>query len=112
MPTQSRQRWPTCGLPYLINSLAPWNNDSDVNLNAPRLFSDAFYLAYLDGMAMIGMVTYTAASGSATRSDIRKFYNACLAESVKLHNTCLDLLLNKGLFPRPPFISTPDESKT
>lgn len=82
--------------------------DSDVNLNAPRLFTDSFYLSYLDGMAMMGIVAYGAGVCAATRLDIRKFYNHCLTESVDLHNSCLDALLRAGLFARPPFISAPD----
>jgi hypothetical protein len=83
--------------------------DADVNLTAPRLFSDTFYLNYLDGMSKLGMVSYTAAVASSSRRDIRHFYSECLAESDALLNKCEDILIAKGLFMRPPFISTPDK---
>lgn len=83
--------------------------NEDVNLSAPRLYTDTFYLNYIDGMAKLGMVSYTAAVASSSRRDIRNFYSSCLAESNELLNKCEDILIVKGLFMRPPFISTPDK---
>jgi hypothetical protein len=84
-------------------------SDADVNLTAPRLFSDTFYLNYINGMAKIAMITYSAAVASSSRRDIRDFYGACITESNALLNNCEDVLLAKGLFVRPPSISTPDK---
>jgi hypothetical protein len=83
-------------------------SDADVNLKAPRLFSDAFYVSYLHGMAMMGIVAYSAGSSTATRADIRQFYNKSLNESLDLRNKTLDVLLEAGLHARAPYISTPD----
>jgi len=33
--------------------------DNDVNINASRLFTDAFYLAYLSFMSRVAMHNYT-----------------------------------------------------
>jgi hypothetical protein len=84
--------------------------DADVNLTTPRLFTDIFYLNYIDGMYKMAMVTYTAAVASTSRKDIRNFYSACLAECDATLNQCDDVLIAKGLFMRPPVISTPDKA--
>ena len=83
-------------------------SEADINLKAPRLFSDSFYLHYLHGMAMMGIVAYSAGCFTATRSDIRQYFNECLNESLDLRNKTLNTLLATGLYARPPFISGPD----
>ncbi|WP_227940113.1 DUF3231 family protein [Alkalihalobacillus deserti] len=50
----------------------------DVNLNAPALFSDTFYLVYLRNMSRVGMQAYSAALPGVARADIRDFYNDVL----------------------------------
>lgn len=83
--------------------------DEDVNLGAPRLYSDAFYLKYIDGMAMVGMTSASAALAGATRDDVREMYTSLLMESVALHNTAIPILLDKGIYVRAPIISTPSQ---
>lgn len=83
--------------------------DADVNLTAPRLFTDSFYLNYIEGMAKLGMVAYNGAVASSSRKDIRNFYSACLTESNELLNKCRDILITKGLYTRSPVISIPDK---
>ncbi len=83
--------------------------DSDVNLSAPRLFSDSFYLFYLNQMAMSAMAASSSALSSSTRHDIREFFTTSVYEYVSLHNRSTELLLAKGLHTRPPFIPIPDK---
>jgi hypothetical protein len=49
--------------------------DGDVNLDAPRLFSDTFFLKYMHIMAAHGMTGYAVAFTTSVRSDMRKFYS-------------------------------------
>ncbi|WLD94682.1 DUF3231 family protein [Alkalihalobacillus sp. AL-G] len=81
----------------------------DVNLQAPRLFSDLFYLSYLKNMSILGMTASTLAIGLAARSDVVSFHKKVLADAVKLHKAAKEVMMEKGVYVRPPYISTPDE---
>lgn len=48
--------------------------DKDVNISAPRLFTDSFYLTYLGYMARIGMHNNTLIINQIARSDIRDYF--------------------------------------
>lgn len=83
--------------------------DEDVNIAAPRLFSDTFYLIYIQNMSRIGLIGYSLALPVIVRSDVRDFYNQCLASSAELSNQVTRVMQSKGVFSRPPYISTPDK---
>ncbi|RXT02821.1 DUF3231 family protein [Ammoniphilus sp. CFH 90114] len=82
--------------------------DGDVNLEAPRLFSDSFFLKYMHIMAAHGMTGYAVAFTTSARADMRKFYADCNNETIELFNRSLDLLLSKGLYTRPPYLHPPE----
>lgn len=86
-------------------------NENDVNLQAPRLYSDAFYLDYLKNMGKVGLATYGLALATSSRADIRSFYQKCAQEAAQLYQMTTEVLLSKGLFVRPPTITTPDKVK-
>ncbi|MBM7692152.1 hypothetical protein JOC77_001579 [Peribacillus deserti] len=78
--------------------------EGDVNLNAPRVFSDLFALRY---------IKYTAAAGTAAaanmlellaRKDVRELFTQILVKFTNLYNNATDLLLKKGTFIRSPTI--------
>lgn len=85
--------------------------DEDVDLSAPRLFSDTYWLKYLHVMTIHGLTGYAVSLTTATRSDIRDYYTKCNRSSTELYNKTIDVLLSKGVFPRPPYISTPDKAE-
>ena len=76
--------------------------DKDVNINAPRLFTDAFYLHYLSFMSRVAMHNYTLILNQIARSDIRAFFSKRIKESIDLYNNTTDLRLSKGIFIRAP----------
>lgn len=83
--------------------------DEDVNVNAPRLFSDTFMLLYLQNMAVIGMSGAGIAIGVSAREDVNDFFHEILASASELHNKARKVALSKGVYIRPPFISTPEK---
>ncbi|WP_409305003.1 DUF3231 family protein [Peribacillus sp. SCS-155] len=83
--------------------------EEDVNLRAKRLFSDTFYLHYLKNMSKGGLVTHGWALGNLYRHDIRSFAAKSIASSVELDNEIANVLLEKGLEARPPYIPYPQE---
>ncbi|WP_342042933.1 DUF3231 family protein [Bacillus sp. OTU2372] len=83
--------------------------EEDVNLSAPRLFSDEFILLYLHQVANLGLVFYSKAIAMTARKDVHDFYKECISSSTELNSRTKELLLTKGLYVRPPYI--PDESQ-
>ena len=83
--------------------------DEDVNLGAPRLFSDEFYLHYLNYTSKAGMSIYSIAIPIMTRGDIRDFYINALNSTVRLITEVNELLMAKGFYVKPPQIPTPEK---
>lgn len=84
--------------------------DSDVNYNAPWLYSDTFCLNYVGHLAKIGMVTYSGFVAMSTREDVCDFFTTGLQNVTALFNKYIDISLLKGLNPRHPFIEVPKEA--
>jgi hypothetical protein len=83
--------------------------DEDVNVTAPTLYSDIFYLIYLQNMSRTGLQAYSLGLPVVTRSDIVDFYHECLASSAELNMRTSKVMLSKGVYSRPPYISIPEE---
>ncbi len=81
----------------------------DVNLNAPRLYSDTFMLYYIQNMGSIGIISYSVALPNSARKDIREFYTSCLGSSAELFNQASNVMQEKGLFIRSPYIPYPSQ---
>ncbi|HEX6922184.1 MAG TPA: DUF3231 family protein [Bacillales bacterium] len=83
-------------------------SDKDVDLNAPRLFSDSFILYYIHQAGKLGINAMSVAVSLATRSDIYAHFAECLSEYVSLHKRTTDMLLSKGLYIRSPHMPSPE----
>jgi hypothetical protein len=81
----------------------------DVNIHAPRLFSDTFVMMYLRHMSILGMAASSAAIGLGTRPDVISFHKSVLKSAVGLQDLTRELMLEQGTYIRPPFISVPDK---
>lgn len=82
--------------------------EEDVNLAAPRLFSDEFCLIYTQIASIHGLAGYTAALSTNTRRDIRDYFVQNQNETMELFNRATDLMLEKGILSRAPFINPPN----
>ena len=76
--------------------------DSDVNLEAKKLYSDVFILNYLKFAAKFGMMNQGLALTMVTREDVRKFFDEYVDSYKDLSNRTDSLLLEKGLYMRCP----------
>nr|WP_263324596.1 DUF3231 family protein [Neobacillus sp. Marseille-Q6967] len=85
--------------------------DDDVDVSAPKLFSDIFILFYLKQMGSSGMGAYSLALGSSSRIDIREFFNHNLKTTAELYNKATTLSASKGLLIRPPYIQYPETAE-
>nr|WP_223701778.1 DUF3231 family protein [Sutcliffiella deserti] len=78
--------------------------EEDVDITAPRLYSDIYVLNFINQMSMVGLTTYGASLSGSTRADITDFYMECLSETMQLFKQSKDLLLSKGLYIRSPYL--------
>lgn len=85
-----------------------FHND-DVNLGAPRLVADEFYLHYLKYAAKAGLSLYSTAIPLMIRSDIKEFILECNKNTIELLVTLNDLLEEKGILMKPPLIPIPEK---
>lgn len=74
----------------------------DVDVNAPRLYSDSFVLNFINQMSKVGLTSYAGGVAASVRDDIKAYYMECLSETMQLYKKSTDLLLSKGLFVRSP----------
>lgn len=79
----------------------------DVNLNAPRLYTDDFFLFYIQNLGKLGMATYAMALSNAARSDIVQYFKQNLSTSADLLDQATQVKLTKGIFSRAPYIPKP-----
>jgi hypothetical protein len=84
-----------------------FKEDEDVNMTAPKLFSDAYLIYYLKQWSSIGLDAYSLALAMATRSDVFEYFSQCLEETKKLLDITKNVLLSKGLYIRAPYVTTP-----
>ncbi|SET56987.1 Protein of unknown function [Oceanobacillus limi] len=82
-------------------------SEEDVNLNAPRLFQDPFYLNYLYIMTLQGLTGYGLSVSTSIRNDLRKYYIECNQETMQLFDQTIDTMLSKGIYTRPPTLTPP-----
>jgi len=83
--------------------------NGDVNTNARRLFLDEFYLYYLKYAGKAGLSIYTIAVPLMTRPDIRDFFIHTVHSTIELMTNVNLILLEKGLFTKPPRIPYPEK---
>lgn len=83
--------------------------DKDVNLNAPRLFLDQFYVHYLKYTSKAAMSIYNVAIPLVYRKDVKEFFRYCMDSTMDLMDQIKDILMNKGFSMKPPIIPTPEK---
>lgn len=83
--------------------------EKDVNVKAPRLFTDTFFLMYLRHMSSLAMEASCMALRLAARPDVVTFHKRVLNKGEELQDKTRDLMLKQGIYARPPYISTPDK---
>lgn len=73
-------------------------NNSDLNLNAKRLFTDIFCLHYLHIMTLHGLIGHVTALTTSVNRDLRHFYDSCDSDAKQLYHKSTELLLNWAIF--------------
>lgn len=84
-------------------------SQEDVNLGAPRLFQDEFYVHYLKYTAKAGGSIYSVGLPLVFRKDVKEFFRYCLDSTLDLMEQIKEILMNKGLINKPPLIPVPEK---
>ncbi|WP_339148157.1 MULTISPECIES: DUF3231 family protein [unclassified Sutcliffiella] len=87
-----------------------FNIKDDLNPNAPKMYTDVFILFYLNNMSKIGMSLTSIALSDSVREDIRNFFHEQLKNVSSLFEGTTTILLEKGVFVRPPSITSTHET--
>ncbi|WP_085524495.1 DUF3231 family protein [Tuberibacillus sp. Marseille-P3662] len=91
------------------NAVPQGFTDDDVNVTAPRLYSDTFILAYVQQSAKLAMNSYSMSVALAARQDIHAYFSQCMRDVLELHRMANEVLLSKGLYTRSPNIPYQDQ---
>ncbi|MDP4147395.1 MAG: DUF3231 family protein [Bacillota bacterium] len=83
--------------------------DKDVNINAPRLFTDAYYLAYLSYISRVEMHNYTSIINNIARADVMDYFTQRITEAMELYKKAANLRLSKGIFIKAPWVEIPKQ---
>ncbi|HWO77105.1 MAG TPA: DUF3231 family protein [Bacillus sp. (in: firmicutes)] len=83
--------------------------EKDVNMGAPRLFEDQYYVHYLKYTAKAGMSIYSVGLPLMFRKDIEEFFRHCVVSTMDLMKYTKDVLISKGFIMKPPFIPLPEK---
>jgi hypothetical protein len=83
--------------------------DEDVNIDAPRLYSDSFILMYIQKVEILTMASISFAIGLSARSDVSDFFRNLLISVSELHDKARKIMLSKGVYVRPPQILVSNE---
>ncbi|WP_066248491.1 DUF3231 family protein [Neobacillus drentensis] len=81
--------------------------ENDVNVNAPRLFSDQFLLFYSYIMTIHGITGYSLAFTNSERPDIQNYFSECLVSAKELFQKIVELSKKQPKYTSVPTISSP-----
>ncbi|UCZ55109.1 DUF3231 family protein [Bacillus shivajii] len=80
----------------------------DINVNAPRLFSDIYYINYIKNMAKFALLMHVNAFTEVTRDDVTTLFSGFIDNLKDIEIKATDLMLSKGLYTRPPLVPIPE----
>lgn len=84
-------------------------NEHDVKLNSPRLYTDPFYLRFLEQFGKNGLKSYSLALSNSYRDDVRGFFSKCINQTSNLFNQAVQLMLEKGMTILPLLSEAPEK---
>lgn len=78
--------------------------EEDVNINAPKLFTDTLMLMYCLQTGVLGMYVSTISLSSSSRKDIYHYYSNAIQDYNTFHKKCLITSIDKGVYVETPTI--------
>ncbi len=84
-------------------------NENDMDLDAPPLFTDKFYLIYIHEMAKLGLRTVSQAIEITESKTLQKLFNELLDDYQLLFKQTSDLLMARKVYPYAPTLYIPEK---
>ncbi|PWV98497.1 uncharacterized protein DUF3231 [Paenibacillus cellulosilyticus] len=84
-------------------------SEGDVNLAAPPLFHDTFTLSFIYMMNRLGMINFSFVASNNVRLDVLDFFKECIHTSTELFGKAVRMMLEKGIYDRPPKMNYPSK---
>lgn len=81
----------------------------DFNENAPRLFTDKFYIQYMKFMAKFALTTFAISYTEASRPDIRNLHSTHMDDLQYIDQQVTEVMLAKNVYNHTPFIPIPKD---
>jgi Protein of unknown function (DUF3231) len=85
--------------------------ENDVNVNAPRLFSDQFLLFYSYIMTIHGLTAYSLAITNSERKDIQNYFFECMDSTKDLFQRIVELAKDQPKYKSVPSLPSPNRVK-
>lgn len=82
--------------------------DQDVHKDVPPLYDNGFDIMFVRLVKEISMGMHTLNLTMSYRKDITMFFRELTIITQKYYDICTQYLLEKGLIPRSPYVSTPE----
>lgn len=86
-----------------------FSEEEDVNVTAPKLFSDVFILAYMHDMTRYGMIGYSTAVAISINEEVDRLFASALEKGIELYRKVIQLLQKNGVFHPAPSIPIPEK---
>ncbi|MEK5107382.1 DUF3231 family protein [Cytobacillus sp. FSL K6-0129] len=86
-----------------------FSEEEDVNVTAPKLYSDVFILAYMHDMTRYGIIGYGTALAIAIHEDVDQVFTKALEKGSQLYRWAIKLQQEKGVFHPSPSIPIPEK---
>ncbi|MBS4171838.1 DUF3231 family protein [Bacillus sp. FJAT-49736] len=83
--------------------------ENDTIADTKPLFSDNLSLHFINIMAIHGCHGYSGAVTTCSRKDVRDYFTECMISAMEICNRTKDVMLDKGLYQRPPALLPPDK---
>jgi hypothetical protein len=84
-------------------------SEKDVNLSAPRLFYDMYGLSFVYSMNRLSIINTSFITVNTARKDVMDFFVTMVQQASMLYQQATTLMLEKGIYDRPPMIPYPDQ---
>ncbi|MGG3561574.1 DUF3231 family protein [Neobacillus rhizosphaerae] len=83
--------------------------DQDINKEVPKLYDNGFDIMFVRMIKEISMAMHTLNITMSYRDDMIQLYKNLTSMTQKYYHQCTKYLLEKGLVPRSPYVSTTKE---
>ncbi|MDQ1144201.1 hypothetical protein QE429_001028 [Bacillus sp. SORGH_AS 510] len=80
--------------------------EQDINIEVPRLYENGFDIMFVRMVKEISMAMHTLNITMSYRDDIIQLYRNLTSITQKYYHQCTKYLLEQGLIPRSPYVST------